>query len=188
MAFIIEQKLEDTQYDYDREADVLYVSFGAPRPAVTLVVEEWLAIRMTPSPPQICGLTIVGFRRIFSSVRPDLIRELPRRMDRLKKARIVVQYSDDADTLAFRLEEEQPAYYERFSDNVYLEMSLVGNGIIGFKITRYTEQGGQAMEKLLASMVDALFTPPAAEYGSVDALTRAFLEHVDIGKLLTVAA
>ena len=188
MAFVIEQRFEDTQYEYDREADVLYISFGPPRPAVALTVEDWFAIRITPSAPQICGLTIVGFKRIFSRVRPDLIEELPERIGRLEKARFLVDYSDETDTLTFRFEEEQPAYYERFSDNIYLERSLVGGEIVGFKITRYTEQGESAMEKLLSSMIEALFAAPGTAHGPADALARAFLEHLDIGRLLSVAA
>lgn len=188
MAFVIEQRFEDAQYEYDREADVLYISFGPPRPAVVVAVEDWLAMRITPSPPQICGFTFIGFKRIFSRVRPDLIEELPERIGRLEKARFLVDYSDETDTITFRFEEEQPAYYERFSDNIYLERSLVGGGIVGFKITRYTEQGEAAMEKLLSSMIEAIFAPPGDVRGPVDALTRAFLEHLDIARLLSIAA
>ena len=189
MAFVIEQRFEDVEHSYDREADVLYVSFGPPRPCVVLAVEDWLAIRISPSvPPQFCGLTIIGFKHIFSQVRPDLIENLPERVDRLKTARFRVQYSDEADTLTFRFEEEQPAYYERFCDNIYLERSLVGRGIIGFKITRYTEQGEAAMEKLLSAMIEALFAAPGSAHSPADPLTRAFLEHLDIPGLLSLAA
>ena len=188
MAFLIEQRFEDAQHEYDREADVLYISFGAPRPAVALTVEDWLVIRISPSPPQICGLTIVGFKSIFSRIRPDLIQELPERIHKLKRARFLADYSDATDTLTFRFEEEQPASYERFVDNIYLERSWVGREIVGFKITRYTEQGESAMEKLLSSMIEALFAAPGTAHGPADALTRAFLEHFDIGRLLSVAA
>lgn len=188
MAFVIEQRLEDAHHEYDREGDVLYISFGPPRPAVALTVEDWLVIRISTSPPQICGLTIIGFRSIFSGIRPDLIQELPERIDKLEKARLLVRYSDETDTVTFRFEEEQPAYYERFSDNIYLEQSLAGTGIVGFKITHYTEQGEAAMERLLSSMAEALFAAPGTLHGPADALTRAFLEHLDIGRLLSAAA
>lgn len=188
MAFVIEQRFEDAQHEYDREADVLYVSFGPPRPSVALAVEDWLAIRITPSAPQICGFTIIGFKRIFSRIRPDLIENLPERVARLKTAHFLVQYSDETDTLTFRFEEEQPAYFERFGDNIYLERALVGREIVGFKITRYTEQGGVAMEELLSSMIGALFAAPGTPLSPADALTRAFLEHLDIPKLLSLAA
>ena len=188
MAFVIEQRFEDAQHAYDREADVLYISFGPPRPSVALAVEDWLVIRITPSAPQICGLTIVGFNRLFSRIRPDLIANLPERVDRLKAARFLVQYSDETDTMTFRFEEEQPAYYERYDDNVYLERSLIGGAIIGFKITRYTEHGESSMEKLLSAIMEALFAEPGPVPSPADALTRAFLEHLDIPRLLSLAA
>ena len=131
---------------------------------------------------------MIGFKSIFSSIRPDLIQELPERMNKLEKARLLVRYSDETDAVTFRFEEEQPAYYERFSDNIYLERSLAGTGIVGFKITRYTEQGGPALERLLSSMMEALFAAPGAPYGPADALTRAFLGHLDIRRLLSAAA
>lgn len=188
MAFVMEQQFEDVQHQYDREADVLYLSFGPPRPSVTLAVEDWLALRISPSVPQICGLTIIGFKRIFSEIRSDLIESLPSRVEKLRRAHFRVQYFDETDTLTFRFEEQQPAYYERFDDNIYLEQSLVGKGIIGFKITRYTEYGEAAIERLLTSMIDALFTPSGTDLGPADALARAFIEHLDIPKLLSLAA
>lgn len=188
MAFVIEQRLEDAQHEYDREADVLYVSFGPPRPSVALAVEDWLAIHITPSAPQICGLTIIGFKRIFSRIRPDLIENLPERVAGLRRARLRVHYSDETDTLTFRFEDEQPAYYERFGDNIYLERSLVGGRIVGFKITRYTEQGEAAIVEVLSAMIDALFAEPGTDRGPADALTRAFLEYLDIPGLLSLAA
>jgi hypothetical protein len=39
MAFVIEQKLDEAQYHYDREGDVLSISFGPPLPAVSLTIE-----------------------------------------------------------------------------------------------------------------------------------------------------
>ncbi|MGH9339891.1 MAG: hypothetical protein ACRD1R_09965 [Acidobacteriota bacterium] len=188
MAFLIDQRFDDVQHEYDRDADVLYISFGPPRPSVTLAVEDWLALRISPSTAEICGITIIGFKHIFSNIRRDLLEELPSRVDRLKSAHFRAQYLDETDTLTFRFEQEQPAYYDRFDENIYLERSLTGQGIIGFKITRYTEQGESAMERLLAAIIDALFTPPDAERGPADALTRAFIEHLNIPKLLSLAA
>jgi hypothetical protein len=75
---------------------------------VALSVEDWLLIRVAPS----------------------LIRELPERIDTLKQSRLLISYSDATDALTYRFEEEQPAYYERFADNVYLERSWSGTGII----------------------------------------------------------
>ncbi len=188
MAFVVEQQLEQPEYLYDNQGDVLYISFGPPVPAVSLAVEDWLIIRITPDPPRICGLTLVGFKRLFSQIRPDLIEELPTRVDRLKRAHFVASYSDEADTLTLRFEREQPAYYERFGEDIYLERTLVGGDIIGFKLTHYTERGTASMEGLLSAMLDALFGSTGPPSPPAEALTRAFLEHLDLPKLLTAAA
>ncbi len=187
MAFVIEQRFEDVRYSYDREGDVLYISFGPPEPCVALGVEDWLAVRITPSvPPQIRGFTIIGFKRIFSRIRPDLMANLPDRVDRLRSARFVIHYSDETDTLTFRFEEEQPAYYERLDGNIYLERALVGGAILGFRISQYTEHGNASAEKVLSSICDALFVTP--ETPQADALTRALVQHLNLPALLSFAA
>lgn len=188
MAFVIEQKFDDAQYQYDREGDVLSLSFGPPVPAVSLAVEDWLLIRVTPGDLRICGLTFIGFKRLFSKIRPDLTKDLPARVERFKKARFLVRYSDETDTATFRFEEDQPSYYERLDEDVYLERAVFGADIVGFKLTHYTERGAATMERLVSAMLDALFAPAGTPPGPADALTRAFLEHLDIPKLLAVAA
>jgi len=61
MAFQLVQtfNFEDVQHSYDRAGDVLYISFGSPRPAVAVQVEDWLAIRLSNTPPLFAGVTIV---------------------------------------------------------------------------------------------------------------------------------
>ena len=132
-------------------------------------------------------MTLVGFRKLFSKVRPDLIEELPARFEHLKAARLVVDYSDERDTCTFRFEAEEPAYYERFGPNIYLERALVDRHITGLKITDYTVRGQAAIEEVLSAMLDSLFSVSAPD-SPVDALTRAFLEHFNLRHLLTLAA
>jgi uncharacterized protein YuzE len=188
MAFVIEQHFEQAQYHYDREGDVLYVSFGPPVPAVTMAVEDWFLIRLTLGVPRICGFTLVGFKRLFEKIRPDLIKELPDRVERLKRAQFVAAYSDETDTLTVRFEPEQPAYYERLDEDIYLERALMGGDIIGFKLTRYTQSGVASMERLVTAVLDALFAPVDSPPRPADSLARALLEHIDLPKLLAAAA
>jgi uncharacterized protein YuzE len=188
MAFVIEQQFDDVQYHYDRQGDVLYISFGPPSPSVSLAVEDWFVIRVSPGTLRISGITIIGFRRLFSEIRPDLIKELPARVERLKKAHFTANYADKTDTLTVRFEDDQPAYYERFGDDVYVERALIGGDIIGFKLAHYTEHGATSMETVVSAMIDALFAPVGTSPGPADALTRAFLEHLDLPKLLAAAA
>lgn len=188
MAFVIEQRLDEAQHHYDKDGDVLYVSFGPPMPAVSVNIEDWLILRITPGGRHLCGLTIIGFKRLFEAVRPELITELPERLDRISQARFVATYADDADTLTVRFEEEQPVYYEPFVENVYLERALFGDDIIGFRVTHYTEHGTQALDRLLESILDTLFTPGAQLNTNASALTRVLLQRLDIPKLLSTAA
>ena len=187
MAFVIEQRFDAIEHQYDRDGDVLYLSFGPPVPSVSLVIEDWLVLRVSPGAPQICGVTVIGFKKMFAKMRPDLVEELPARVARLQKARFVARYSDETDALTFRFEEEQPAYFERFESDVYLERTIVDGRILGLKITHYTERGEGAVEKVLIAMIDALFAPPGTTCPA-DALTRTFLEHLDLPRLLAIAA
>jgi uncharacterized protein YuzE len=188
MAFVIEQQFDEVEYHYDRDGDVLYISFGPPVPALSIPIEDWFIIRISAGAPRLCGFTLVGFKRVFAKIRPDLIKELPMRVERLKRARFAFRYSDDTDTATFRFEEDQPAYYERLDEDIYLERAVIGGEIIGFKLMHYTERGAASMERLASAMLDALFAPADIPSGPADALTRAFLEHLDLPKMLAAAA
>lgn len=52
----------EADMDYDRAADVLYISLGPPRPAVGLEPEEGLVLRLDPETDELVGVTIVGAR------------------------------------------------------------------------------------------------------------------------------
>jgi uncharacterized protein YuzE len=47
-------------WDYDEEADVLYISFGDPEPALTLDLGEGVLARYRESDNALVGFTIVG--------------------------------------------------------------------------------------------------------------------------------
>src|SRR5262249_48722336 len=99
MAFVIEQPLDAVEHNYDREGYFLFLSFGQLVPAVSLVIEDWFVLRVSPDiPPKFVGMTLIGFKKLFSKVRPDLIKELPARVERLKRARFLAIYSDENDT------------------------------------------------------------------------------------------
>jgi uncharacterized protein YuzE len=50
--------------DYDKEADVLYISFGNPQQAVTEEMGN-IGVRINPKTNQIVGLTIIEFLKTF---------------------------------------------------------------------------------------------------------------------------
>jgi uncharacterized protein YuzE len=49
-------------WDYDEEADVLYLSVGDPRPAVGVDIGEGLVIRFDEAEQSVVGLTVIGLR------------------------------------------------------------------------------------------------------------------------------
>ena len=49
-------------WEYDEEADVLYISVGRPRPAVGLDIGEGVVVRYDQKKQEVVGLSILGFR------------------------------------------------------------------------------------------------------------------------------
>jgi uncharacterized protein YuzE len=57
-------------WEYDGEADALYISFGPPRPATGLDVGEGMIVRYDEVAREVVGLTIIGVaRRLEEHVR-----------------------------------------------------------------------------------------------------------------------
>jgi uncharacterized protein YuzE len=59
----IPERASDVTWDYDAEADVLYVSIGAPRPAVGEDIGEGVVLRYDRDAKEMIGLTVVGLRQ-----------------------------------------------------------------------------------------------------------------------------
>lgn len=49
-------------WDYDEEADVLYLSVGEARPAVGVDIGEGVIVRYDESRREVVGLTLIGLR------------------------------------------------------------------------------------------------------------------------------
>ncbi|MBA2277694.1 MAG: DUF2283 domain-containing protein [Chloroflexia bacterium] len=58
---ILEQPSSMT-WDYDKDADVLYLSVGAPRAAVGIDIGDGLVLRYDGSLREVVGLTVIGLR------------------------------------------------------------------------------------------------------------------------------
>ena len=52
----------DLQWDYDEEADVLYLSMGEPKPALGIDIGEGLVLRYDEAARNVVGLTIINLR------------------------------------------------------------------------------------------------------------------------------
>ena len=57
---LFEKKGIPLDWEYDGEADTLYLSFGAPKPATGIDVGEGVIIRYDERAREVVGLTIVG--------------------------------------------------------------------------------------------------------------------------------
>lgn len=68
-ALKILEKKEGLNWDYDEEADVLYLSVGTPQEALGVDIGEGLVVRMDASENEVVGLTVVGLRsRLLKSL------------------------------------------------------------------------------------------------------------------------
>lgn len=71
-ALKILEKPSVLQWDYDEEADVLYLSVGEPRPAIGTDIGEGLVVRYDEPTKEVVGLTLVGLRaRVLKSLTTD---------------------------------------------------------------------------------------------------------------------
>ena len=61
-ALKILEKEENLNWDYDEEADVLYISINNPQKAIGLDVGEGIIVRYREDTKEVVGLTIIGFK------------------------------------------------------------------------------------------------------------------------------
>lgn len=60
---VFDKKDVPLDWEYDDEADTLYLSFGRPRPATGLDIGEGVVVRYDEQAQEVVGLTIVGVGR-----------------------------------------------------------------------------------------------------------------------------
>ena len=61
-AIRILEKSASISWDYDQDADVLYLSVGEPRPAVGVDIGEGVVLRYDVNRKEVVGLTLIGLR------------------------------------------------------------------------------------------------------------------------------
>jgi uncharacterized protein YuzE len=61
-AIRILEKPTTITWDYDEEADVLYLSLGAPQPAVGVDIGDGVIVRYDETRQEVVGLTVLGLR------------------------------------------------------------------------------------------------------------------------------
>jgi uncharacterized protein YuzE len=62
-ALRILEKPDTLTWEYDEEGDVLYISVGEPRPAVTIDLGESILARYDEKEKEVVGITILNVRR-----------------------------------------------------------------------------------------------------------------------------
>lgn len=62
-ALRILEKPDTLTWEYDEEGDVLYISVGEPRPAVTIDLGESMLARYDEKKKEVVGITILNVRR-----------------------------------------------------------------------------------------------------------------------------
>lgn len=60
---VFERKGVPLDWDYDDDADTLYLSFGKPKAAVGLDIGQGVVVRYDEQAKEVVGLTIVGVGR-----------------------------------------------------------------------------------------------------------------------------
>lgn len=68
------EKPAEVSWDYDEEADVLYLSIGEPKPVVGVDIGEGVIARYDEKRKELVGVTLIG-------LRARLLRELEQRRD-----------------------------------------------------------------------------------------------------------
>jgi uncharacterized protein YuzE len=64
------EKKERLDWDYDEEADVLYLNIGKPRKATGVDIGQGVVVRYDKKKREVVGLTIFGMReRLLESLR-----------------------------------------------------------------------------------------------------------------------
>lgn len=59
------EDIRDANWDYDDEADTLYMSIGQPREPMSLDVGDGAIVRYDENTHEVVGLTFVGLRERF---------------------------------------------------------------------------------------------------------------------------
>ena len=59
------EKPGNVTWEYDSEADTLYISFGKPQPALTMDLGSGILMRYVEKTGKIAGFTIVGLSEVL---------------------------------------------------------------------------------------------------------------------------
>jgi len=67
MEKLMVEKPKQVSWEYDKEADVLYISFGKPQPALGLDLGSGIVARYLDKSHKVVGFTIVGLKNVLKT-------------------------------------------------------------------------------------------------------------------------
>ncbi len=67
------QAANELNFKYDRAVDVLYYSFGEPRPALSVEHQNGVVVRLDPDTEEVVGITIIDFFKRFAEKPNELV-------------------------------------------------------------------------------------------------------------------
>ena len=59
----LQERQSNLNWDYDADADVLYISIGEPKVAEGIDIGEGVIVRVSPQSNEVVGLTIIGLSK-----------------------------------------------------------------------------------------------------------------------------
>jgi len=62
-------------YDYDKEADILYISLGKPKEAICVEKETGILFRVDPFRDKVVGITVVDVKKKFHSLSKQTVEK-----------------------------------------------------------------------------------------------------------------
>ena len=75
--------MKEITFDYDEEADVLYVSFGEPKESITEEIGN-IGVRIDEKSKEITGVTIIEFLKTFEKNHKPISISVPELMRSVK--------------------------------------------------------------------------------------------------------
>lgn len=66
-------------YDYDRKADVLYISFGKPKEAICVEKEAGVLLRVDPLKDKVVGITVINVKNKIHSLSKQSVEQFTKK-------------------------------------------------------------------------------------------------------------
>ena len=69
MEKLMVEKPEQVSWEYDKDADVLYISFGKPQSALSLDLGSGIVARYLKKSHKVVGFTLIGLKNVLRTAK-----------------------------------------------------------------------------------------------------------------------